>query len=212
MNTPDNAFVFAPMFNQPPDTANPHGNDATGAFQPGASQFSDWCDANSQACTTNRLLFNNLANDRAVFDQILHQLAISPWQLDCVAYFGHGIKDMMVSAKIGKGYFDEFVQSLRANCGSNATIILYACSCGMADGFASKLADALRDMSITVYGHASAGHAYMNPMLRRFPGCEIVCPSGMVTPWLKAFNDPKSDLWIRAPFMTDDELKAELGG
>jgi hypothetical protein len=36
MFTPTNAFIFAPMFNQPPDGANPNGNDATGAFQPGA--------------------------------------------------------------------------------------------------------------------------------------------------------------------------------
>lgn len=212
MDPPANAFVFAPLFNQPPDTANPQGNDATGAFQPGATAFANFCNEQNED-SANLLLFNNHAQGgRAVFDQILHGLAVSPYQLDTVAYFGHGIANMMVSASIGPGSIDEFADSLRANCGMNANIILYACSCGAPGGFGEQLAAKLSDISATVYSHAMAGHSFRNPAVRRFPGGTRVCPEGMVAPWVRAFNDRQNDLWIRFAFMTEDEIRAELTG
>jgi hypothetical protein len=212
MTPPRNAFAFAPMFNHPPDEHNPSGHDATGAFQPGANWFGRWCNDQNEA-SSNILLFNNHASpDRAVFDQILHGLAISPYQLDAIAYFGHGTPNLMVSARIGQGFFDEFVTSLRSNAGMGVNIMLYACSCGAPGGFAAKLADALSDLDATVYSHASVGHAFRNPMVRKFPGGTRVCPDGMVTAWLRAFADQKNDLWIRFPFMSDDEIRAELSG
>lgn len=153
MTPPSNAFIFAPMFNQPPDGANPQGNDATGAFQPGAQLFANFCNG-QQSGSANTLLFNNHASERGRFNEILHGLSISPSQLDTVAYFGHGTKDLLYSAMIGPGYLDEFVASLRGNCGPGATIILYACSCGAPGGIAEQLANKLSDLSVTVYAHA----------------------------------------------------------
>jgi hypothetical protein len=207
MNPPTNAFIFAPRFNQPPDAHNPLGNDATGAFQPGAQLFEKFCNASGSA---QKLLFNNHASERQRFDEILHGLQISPYQLDTVAYFGHGTKDLMVSAMIGPGYLDEFVASLRGNCGSGATIILYACSCGAPGGIAEQMANKLSDMSVTVFSHATPGHAFRNPTVRRFPGGTRVAPPDQVQAWIDAFKDEDDDLWMRFPFMSADEILKEL--
>ena len=39
MTPPEKSFVFAPLFNSPPDEANPNGHDATGAFHPGMAAY-----------------------------------------------------------------------------------------------------------------------------------------------------------------------------
>ena len=208
MTPPNNAFIFAPRFNQPPDRANPNGNDATGAFQPGAKLFQSFC-GDDNATT---LLFNNGASETTIFNEILHNLQIAPYAFDTVAYFGHGTKDMMWSARIGPGFLPDFVSSLRANCARGATIILYACSCGAPGGIAEKIASQLSDMSVTVYSHAVDGHAFRNPVVRKFPGGTRVAPPDLVQPWLEAFKDESDDLWMRFPFMTDNEIHKELSG
>jgi hypothetical protein len=207
MTPPTNAFIFAPTYNQPPDTANPYGNDATGAFQPGADQFEAFCD-NTGTATQYR--FNNHASDRSRLDEITHAMQTTPGRFDTIAYFGHGIKELMVSAGIGQGFLDEFVGVLRANCTSNAVIILYACSCGAPGGIAEQIAAKLSDMSVTTYSHASAGHAFRNPMVREFPGGIHVAPADCIQAWLDAFKDESNDLWKRFPFMTADEIHDEL--
>jgi hypothetical protein len=207
MNPPTNAFIFAPAFNQPPDKANPKGTDASGAFQPGAQLFQDFCNANGSA---QKLLFNNHASDQGRFNEILHGLQIAPAQLDTVVYFGHGEANLMASARIGPDLLDGFVASLRGNCGSGATIILYACSCGAPGGIAEQIATKLSDMSVTVFSHATDGHAFRNPVVRRFPGGTRVAPPDQVSGWLKAFADESDDLWMRFPFMSADEIHSEL--
>jgi hypothetical protein len=209
MFAPKNAFIFAPLINEAPNAANPNGNDATGAFIPGAALFEKFCISNGGQAT--KLLFNNHGTDRQVFDLILHGLSAAPSQLDTVVYFGHGIKNMMVSAKIGSGFVAEFVQALRAACGFGPRIVLYACSCGAKDGIASAIADGLSDQLAIVYGHSVAGHAYMNPMVYWYPSGLQAWPWGSYTTWSKKLNDPKSDLWMRFPFLTNDELRAETG-
>src|SRR5262245_38809393 len=165
MTSPTNAFIFAPQFNQPPDTANPHGNDATGAFHPGANQFEAFCQQSGDAA---KLLFNNHAPGRGPLNEIVHEMQTTPGRFDAIAYFGHGTKDIMVSAKIGPGLRDEFIAALRANCTTEAVIILYACSCGAPGGIAEQIANSLSDLSVTVFSHAVAGHSFRNPVVRQF--------------------------------------------
>ena len=208
MYPPKNVYIFAPTSNQAPDIHNPAGNDATGVFQPGARQFEAFCQ--KQGANTKLVLFNNTAPEDKILDFILTNMATAPPPLDTVAYFGHGDKNMLASAMIGPGYLPKFIASLRATCDFTPTIILYACSCGAQGGIASKIADGLSDLLAEVYGHLSLGHAYMNPQVRAFPGFRTVCPSGKVDAWLKAFADPKSDLWMRFPFMTEEEIAQEL--
>lgn len=207
MFAPKNAFIFAPMLNEPPNDANPNGNDATGAFIPGAAMFEKFCIDNGGQAT--KLLFNNHAAGRQVFDQILHALSIAPSQLDTVVYFGHGIKDVMVSAKIGSGFLDEFINALRGACGFGPRIVLYACSCGAPGGIASAIADGLSDQLAIVYGHSVAGHAYMNPMVYWYPMGLQAWVWGSFKTWATKLNDPNNDLWMRFPFLTNDELRAE---
>jgi hypothetical protein len=209
MFAPKNAFIFAPLINEPPNTSNPSGNDATGAFIPGAAKFEKFCTDNGGQAT--KLLFNNHAPERQVFDQILHALRGAPAQLDTVVYFGHGIKDLMVSAKIGPGFLAEFVRALWAACGFGPRIVLYACSCGAKDGIASKIADGLSDKLAIVYGHSVPGHAYMNAMAYWYPSGLQAWPWGSYTAWFAKINDPTNDLWMRFPFLTEDELRAEVG-
>jgi hypothetical protein len=78
------------------------------------------------------------------------------------------------------------------------------------DGFAQKLAAKLSDLNAVVFGHLSAGHAFTNPQVRRFPGGSgiRVCPDGYVQGWIRALAN--TDLWARFPFMTTAEIQAEL--
>src|SRR4051794_38945930 len=124
MYTPANPFIFAPMFNQPPDDANPHGNDATGAFQPGAQRFADFCTRNGAAVTS--VLFNNHAPGEQRRNDILHNISIAPAQIDTIAYFGHGTGDWLASAAIGSSALPDFIAALRGACGFAPTIVLYA--------------------------------------------------------------------------------------
>ena len=119
---------------------------------------------------------------------------------------------MMVSAKIGRGFLQEFVSALRAACGFAPRIVLYACSCGARDGIASAIADGLSGQLATVYGHSVAGHAFMNPKVYWYPSGLQAWSWGSYSTWAKKLNDPKNDLWMRFPFLTNDELRAELAG
>ena len=156
------------------------------------------------------LLFNNHAGGAQRVNEILHNMAIAPSQLDTIAYFGHGSNDWLASAAIGSGSLATFITALRANCGFCPTIVLYACSCGAPNGIASQIADGLSDVLGKVFGHATVGHAFRNPTVRAFPGGNRVAPADNIRAWVDAFNDTSNDLWIRSPFMTDDEIEAEL--
>jgi hypothetical protein len=102
MVAPRNTLIFAPMLVEPPNAANPNGNDATAAFVP------DTADNGGQA---TKLRFNNHAPDRPAFDHILHTLNTEPSQLDTVAYVDRRIKDVIGSATIGSGCRDEFARA-----------------------------------------------------------------------------------------------------
>ncbi len=198
----NNVFIFAPQFND-------HGNDANGAFLPGAQMFGAFCKKQGAKVATH--IFNNkLPDDQKIFDSIIHAMAVAPPQLDTVAYFGHGIKNMLVSARIGQRLLPKFITALRANCGMAPTIILYACSCGTQGGIAGQIADGLSDLLAGVYGHEDVGHSFCNPRVRYFPGHKTVAPDGLVSNWVKAIGNEKGDFWMRFPFMTDDEIKDEL--
>ena len=135
---------------------------------------------------------------------------VAPAQIDTIAYFGHGSDDWLASAAIGSSALPDFIAALRGACGFCPTIVLYACSCGAPRGIASKIADGLTDLLAEVYGHATAGHAFRNPTVRAFPGGKRVAPADNIKGWVDAFNDTSNDLWMRFPFMTDDEIEAEL--
>jgi hypothetical protein len=204
---PKNIFIFAPKFKKAPDAANPSGGDATGAFQPGAQKFKSYYEA--QGATATSLLFNNSpsVSDNQIFNEIIHPMSANGGQLDTVAYFGHGTKDMLVSARIGPGLLPKFNPALIAHCGMSPTIILYACSCGAPGGIACKISDGLAALQPDVYGHAGPVHAFTNPQVRVFPCGTRAAPDDLVKQWIKAIGKEKGDFWLRFPFMNGEELE-----
>jgi len=73
-----NGFVFAPKYNH-------HGNDATGAFHPGADIFSKLFGL------PEPYLFNNHnTNSKKLREEIYHKIQSAGGPLDCLVYFGHG--------------------------------------------------------------------------------------------------------------------------
>jgi hypothetical protein len=74
------------------------------------------------------------------------------------------------------------------------------------------LADKLAGVNAVVYGHTSARHTYANPDTTVFPGGTwvIAKSSPLWKNWNADIIDQSNDLWARFPFMTAEELAAEL--
>ncbi len=232
MRTPKKSFCFAPQYNSP-QKGHPLGtdgkellrHDATGAFHPYMNAFKKLYSQDGGEVAT--LKFDNHGTAEHIFKQVVQGIWYGPTGLDAVAYFGHGGPNSLASAHIGAKAMPEFAAAVRANCKPGVIIALYACSCGRVSQpggcFASKLAAELIDMQAVVFGHNDPGHTTTNPHLYRYEGSKpgmAVAPPGME----KAFNrllkaesidkKPKGNtaFWARVPFMTETEIRAELGG
>jgi len=231
MTPPKNSFCFAPKFNSP-QHGHPLGtdgkvlmqHDATGAFHPYMTAFKKLYSGDG---SVNTLMFDNHATAANELQVISHGFAACPSQLDTVVYFGHGVPQGLVSADIYRKDIPKFAKLIRDNCGQGVKILLYACSSGHVGYpggcFASNLASELSDMKAVVFGHHDVGHTTTNPHLYRYEGSMpgvLVAPPGKTKEFnhlIKAEsldNKPKgnSAFWARAPFMTEAELKAEVGG
>ena len=231
MTPPTNSFCFAPLFNHPghrDKSGVMHASyDATGAFHPYMDAYAKLYGTAGKVAT---LKFNNHApasdEFNAILTQIQHAVTAADAQLDAFIYFGHGWPTGLVSADIYTNRLSELAKLIRANCVPGVTIVLYACLCGKRDTqggcFAARLALELSDMQATVFAHETAGHTTTNPYVYRFSGNkppEAVAPSGMFQSFYKLLKaeciDTKprgnSAFWARMPFMTDDEIRAEVG-
>lgn len=196
-----NGIVFAAQHNSPPR----HPHDATGAFQPGARTFAHLNGLSPPILFDN----SNHAKARATIrDTILK----APGLLDVVAYFGHGLHDSLPSAGISMPTIGEFAGAILCKAARAMCVVLYACSAGAPNGFASRLADLLPGTGAIVYGHDRSGHAYMNPYVTRFRGGGyVIAPNDrLFGRWRRALAT--SDLWARFPFMTDQDLRQNLTG
>ncbi len=227
MPAPRNSFCFAPRFNSPQHIVDgkvviPH--DASGAFLPYLEAYDRLYSAGDGNVTT--LQFDNRADAATKFHKISLGFAAAPPQLDAVVYFGHGMPEAMVSPHITVGDIPKFADLIRQNCAHGVTVVHYACLCGRVNHpggcFASKLANALSDIKATVYGHNSIGHTATNAELYRYSGSGpgvLVSPPGKSAAFHRLIKAecidtrPKgnSAFWARVPFMTDAEIKAEVG-
>ncbi|WP_043363130.1 hypothetical protein [Belnapia sp. F-4-1] len=218
MNAPQRSFVFYPMHNQPPDKANPLGNDATGAFQLGAALYEKYF--TKLGCDVTMYMFDNHLPAEQRRAQIINALCIGTgggWY-DAIVYFGHGYPDGMPSAGFDLKSIDQLTNAVWA-CGQySVKVVLYACSCGVDAGYAWRISEAMKPWAqegYGVYGHASDGHAFSNAQVRQYPNGGAVtgiktAPAGKIPAWVKSFADPKSTLWLRFPFMGAEEIAAEL--
>ena len=86
--------------------------------------------------------------------------------------------------------------------------------CRHAGGYTGLLRDKLGE-SAYIYGHTTAGHAFVNPDVSeeatsRTPSFRLMYPSGsdLRREWAEGLE--YSDLWLRFPLMSDDQIESEL--
>jgi len=191
-----------------PHTNSGGRNDATGPFHPGAQKFS-----RAYNCAWRQ--FDNVGSGvrKRFLDEIDNHCAGS---LDFFAYFGHGIPQGLASADCYGKHLDELCEILRPKMREPFIVALYACSCGVLNGYIGKLRDALRG-DVYVYGHLSPGHSYMNPQVSEeassnSPTFRLLYPNGddLCAIWSDALH--YSDLWLRFPLMEDYQVDRELNG
>ncbi len=133
--------------------------------------------------------------------------------LDFFAYAGHGCGSGLPSACLYKKSpeYTEFIEILRRVLRPEATIIFYACSTGVANGFASKVSTDIP--SATVFGHQSSGHGQTNPEKARFyNGRRETFQELLGEDYARWSIHIKSgsDIWRRYPFMDIEEIREEV--
>jgi|SRR5689334_8994339 len=181
-------------------------HDATGAFIPGARHF-------AKKHLLGEPIWLDDTNDR---DTVIDGIA-NARGLNVIAYFGHGTPNGLPSANITKKHLDKLASAIIGAAASDCRVIFYACSTGIPNGFAQDLADRLGG-HIVVYGHTCPGHSFTNPYVTRYPFVYedtqpfLVEPGGTYWgPWYRHIKG-KSDIWMRFPFMSKEEVEAELEG
>jgi hypothetical protein len=208
MYWPVNSFAFAPLHDSPPDAHNPHGHDATGKFHHGLDAWRRIFGGHGGRVTT--LKFDNHARDSRRRREIETAMRGVAGELDAIAYFGHGMPTSMSSAGFGMRDIPDLAAMIRAKSQRGVIIALYACSCGRADGFAQVLQEALNDIGAVVFAHPVLGDSVSNAAVVRYPGSERVHPHGRYAEWAARLRT--SGLWARFPFMTAEEIVADLDG
>jgi hypothetical protein len=197
-----NGFILAPKFNTPGD------NDATGAFHIGARWF-----ARVHSVPTPPVFFNNQGSPAEVAGRVRKHLEEAPPGWDVFVYFGHGDNTCLPSAHFyGRYGAKVLADAIRARANPGVTVLLYACNTGVKGGFAEWLSEGLEGLDATVFAHTPPpAHTFTCPHVVRYPGGDMVI--GRHDPlWRDWVNDlsETNDLWARFPFMTEDELRAEL--
>lgn len=224
MRLPARSFVFAPRFNAPPDRANPEGNDAAGGFHVGMQLYRQFMQAQGGVVVEH--LFDNHERSevrmrRGIYDAM--RAGAGPARYDAVIYFGHGFEVGLSSAKINdRGPLREFADVIRTTSHPHVGIVLYACFCAADGGACFTIAERLMpwaNSGMFVIGHRTEGHAYRNPMVRRFPNAGSPAGASPVhaakwASWRVAMSSahPSNTLWIRFPFMDAADWRAEFGG
>lgn len=216
-SAPVNSFCFAPKFD------SPQRHDASGAFLPYMEAFAKLYGGGQRRVTT--LPFDNHANAETEFSAISAAFDRIPGKLDAIVYFGHGEPFGMVSSDIYTKDIMKLAQLIKRKSVRGVRVVLFACSCGKTDypggSFAARLAAALRDIEAVVFGHHNVGHTVTNANLYRYTGDlhpDPVAPTGKFTAFdrmLKAESldqKPRGNtaFWARIPFMTPDEIRAEV--
>lgn len=196
-------FVIAPKKNRPGS------NDATGAFHIGANRITEIHDVPRKP-----IFFENEGSALSIYKGFSKHIDDAKGGWDFFAYFGHGESWGLVSACISRreGAL-ELARRIIPKANPGLTVMLYACNCGDKGGFAEWLADGLSPVGATVYAHVSPpGHTFTNANVVSYPGGEWVVPRGhrLWGDWYNDMHNEWGDLWARFPFMTQDQLEAEL--
>lgn len=193
------------VFAVTPSTNSDDKCDATGAFLPGAKRFADAFGGSFRS-------FNNLGSNAK--KDFLQTVSDGPGSLDVFAYFGHGWKTQLGSAKIHtEKDMDALVEALKPKLKTDATVVLYACWAGFPGGFSTKLQEKLGP-GMWVYGHTTLGHSFANPNVSEVQGVrnpkfrELFKTSDLMAAWAESLR--YTDMWLRFPIMWDTYIEREL--
>jgi hypothetical protein len=193
------------VFAVTPATNSDDKKDATGAFLPGAQRFANAFGGSFRS-------FNNVGAQ--VKKTFLQTLEDGPGGLDIFAYFGHGYKTQLGSAKIYTDKdMDQLADVLKTKMNLGGIIVLYACWAGFPGGFSTKLQEKI-GRSVWIYGHTTLGHSYANPNVSevqqdRNPRFRLLFDGSPLTAaWAEALR--YTDMWIRFPVMWDEYIEREL--
>jgi hypothetical protein len=198
-----NGFIMAP-------THNKEGRaDATGAFHVGAAKFQK-----IHSLPPWVKFENDETSKTADAKGFLKKITDQPGGWDVFAYFGHGNNGSLGSADVrGRKGASALADAMRPKCNDGIIIMLYACNTGAPGGFAQWLSEDLAGKNATVYAHVPPpGHSFTNANVVSYPGGEFVVPrsSPLWKDWYKDMHAEHNELWARFPFMTQEELEAEL--
>jgi hypothetical protein len=209
-----------------PDYDTPGIYDATREFLPSALRFVRF----HGGTAANLYTFPSTGPMPRRREPIAKVLAAVTAPIEKLAFFCHGWRSGLQC-----GYGVDNVQNLASfvvtRCTVDAYVLLYACNTG-ADGegpdsgpagdggFADQLRDTCEAQGrrVTVFGHTCRGVASSNPYARAFrPGMGgkggewYVDPKAPHWPkWVRALHEPMSTLCWRFPFMTSEQIRAEL--
>lgn len=158
--------------------------------------------------------------------------ALPPRSFDSVAVFCHGWLDGIQAGFTRATVGDLAGAIVKATRGPAPVVALFCCStgddpegdslqaAGTGEGsFADRLRDALRERGAdrcSVYAHTTAAHTTRNPYVIRFDGDALggypVAAPGqpLWRAWRAALQDKANTLRLRAPWMTNAEIHAEL--
>jgi hypothetical protein len=134
-------------------------------------------------------------------------------ELDFFAYVGHGEGSALPSAGVTRSHIAALAKEIKRLVRADGTVIFYACQTGSKDGLAQKLSGLLPSM--TVWGHRKSGPASTNPYKKKYVG-------GVEQPFRDSWGEAdqlkwdtymraSADFYARYPFMTLDQLIAEVG-
>jgi hypothetical protein len=135
------------------------------------------------------------------------------FNLDYLAYFGHGAKKGLVTADIymGSREVNEFVRLLNERVKPGGVIVFYACDTGDENGFAQMISGQVKGR--TVFGHDGAGDARTRPNV-------VQCVNGARQTFQELLGEDFhkwegyikscSDIWRRFPFMSVEEIRDEV--
>lgn len=202
---------------------NHTGNDFKGAFKPESDRYKLWYESRGDTVEIHRIDTTHPGGSRTEVETIVEATA----GIDRLAFFCHGWREGMQMGYRSSTEDDR--QRLLMLAGRiyrqstpNLRVALYACLAGKGgDGsFADVLFESLRASGcadVSVFAHTDAGHATRNADAILFSPAH---PSGEViaerkTPMYRRFDarldDKADDLRWRAPYMTVEELRQELG-
>lgn len=210
---------------------NQHLQDWAGAFKPESESF-----RKMHAIPPDDVVWIDLSKPKAarraqVFAAIAARQKAGP--LEVVAFFCHGLRGSLPQFDLGIAHAPELAGLIASTKAPAVRVALYACSTGGDTsaggpggdgGFADALRDSLERAGATqcrVDAHTTAGHATMNPNVRRFEakgdgmgdvGGRWIVPPGSIQwkAWVAHLR--AGTLRFRFPLMTDEEIRTELHG